>query len=228
MNVSDLLGGLIVSCQAPDGSPLRRTDMMVLMAEAAIAGGATGIRAQGVDDIRAIAAITDLPIIGLKKAPPLTPDRVYITPTFADAAAIFHAGSGTIALDGTARPRPGGEDLKTIIARIHDELGALVMADIDSAASAKYAAACGADAVGTTLVGYTNETLHTASDSINLRVVAEIVAAVDIPVIAEGRIWTPGDAAAALAAGASGVVVGTAITNPVSITRRFCGVFQRD
>jgi N-acylglucosamine-6-phosphate 2-epimerase len=227
MNVSGLLGGLIVSCQAPDDSPLRRTDMMVLMARAAIAGGATGIRAQGVDDIRAIAAVTDLPIIGLKKAPPLTPDRVYITPRFADAAAVFHAGAGIIALDGTARARPGGETLRTIIARIHDELGALVMADIDSAASAEYAAACGADVVGTTMVGYTNETLHEASDSINLRVVAEVAAAVDVPVIAEGRIWTPDDARAARTAGASGIVVGTAITNPVSITRRFCTALQR-
>lgn len=221
MNLSDLLGGLIVSCQAPDDSPLRRSDMMALMAEAAIAGGATGIRAQGVEDIRAIAAITDLPIIGLKKAPPLTPERVYITPGFEDAAALVAAGAGVVALDGTPRQRPGGEDLRTIIARIHDELGVLVMADIDSVASAEYAVACGADVVGTTLAGYTTDTLHTAADSINLGLVAEVAAAVAVPVIAEGRIWTPDDAIAALAAGAAGLVVGTAITNPLSITRRF-------
>lgn len=220
MNLSDLSGGLIVSCQAPDDSPLRSPDIMAAMALAAVKGGARGIRAQGVEDVRAIAAVTDLPIIGLKKAPPLVPDRVYITPTLAQAEELVAAGAHVIALDATPRPRDGGEDLATIIRGIHS-LGALVMADIDGVASAVYAQDCGADVVGTTLVGYTTESAGDATDAINLNVLRQVVAAVKVPVIAEGRIWTPEDAVAAYAAGAFGVVVGTAITNPLTLTRRF-------
>ena len=42
-----------------------------------------------------------------------------------------------------------------------------------------------------------------------------------VPVIAEGRIKTPAQTRAALDRGAFAVVVGTAITNPREITRRF-------
>ena len=55
----------------------------------------------------------------------------------------------------------------------------------------------------------------------DLDLVARLVAAVDCPVIAEGRLVTPQDARAALDAGAYAVVVGTAITNPAAITGRF-------
>ena len=41
------------------------------------------------------------------------------------------------------------------------------------------------------------------------------------PIVAEGRIHTPAQASAALAAGAHCVVVGTAITHPQSITGWF-------
>lgn len=220
MTLSDLTGGLIVSCQAPDDSPLRRVEIMVAMAQAAEQGGARGIRAQGVDDIRAIAAVTRLPIIGLKKAPPLTPDRVYITPGEADAVALVEAGSQIVAIDGTPRARDGGADFRSIVAKVH-ALGALVMADIDGAESARFAQDCGADIIGTTLVGYTSRTVGSATDAIDIATLREVVAAVSVPVLAEGRIWSPGDALAAMAAGAAGVVVGTAITNPLSLTRRF-------
>lgn len=220
MQLSDLADGIIVSCQAPDESPLRNTDMMVAMALAAEQGGARGIRAQGVEDVRAIAAAVSLPIIGLKKAPPLVPERVYITPSLAQAAELIEAGAHVVALDATPRARDSNEDLATIIKGIH-ALGALVMADIDSVASAVYAQDCGADVVGTTLVGYTTESAADATDAINLSVLRAVVDAVTVPVIAEGRIWTADDAAAAYAAGASGVVVGTAITNPLALTKRF-------
>jgi N-acylglucosamine-6-phosphate 2-epimerase len=71
------------------------------MALAAGQGGARGIRAQGVEDVRAIAAAVDRPIIGLKKAPPLVPDRVYITPTLEHAAELIAAGADVVALDAT-------------------------------------------------------------------------------------------------------------------------------
>jgi N-acylglucosamine-6-phosphate 2-epimerase len=51
-----------------------------------------------------------------------------------------------------------------------------------------------------------------------VRVLAEAAGA---PVIAEGRIWEPAEAAHALALGAFAVVVGSAITRPQLITARF-------
>ncbi|ODT75686.1 MAG: hypothetical protein ABS76_33630 [Pelagibacterium sp. SCN 64-44] len=220
MTLSDLMGGLIVSCQAPDESPLRRVEMMVAMAQAAFHGGARGIRAQGVADIRAIAAAVDLPIIGLKKAPPLTPDRVFITPRIADAVELVEAGAKIVALDATPRPRDGNDDVRAIVRAVH-EMGAFVMADVDSVASAIFAQDSGADIIGTTLVGYTDDTIKDARDAIDISVLSQIVGAVSAPVLAEGRIWTPDDALAAFDVGAAGVVVGTAITNPLSLTRRF-------
>jgi putative N-acetylmannosamine-6-phosphate epimerase len=47
-------------------------------------------------------------------------------------------------------------------------------------------------------------------------------------VFAEGRFWTREDAKRALDLGASFVVVGTAITNPVEITRRFVSFMKQD
>ena len=55
----------------------------------------------------------------------------------------------------------------------------------------------------------------------------EIVAAVEVPVVAEGRIRTPQEAARALQLGAYAVCVGTAITHPTSITRAFVAVLDQ-
>ncbi len=222
MSILDrILGGLIVSCQAPDDSPLRDSSIMAAMAIAAEHGGALGIRAQGEDDIAAIDRATDLPIIGLMKRPPLRHERVYITPGFADAVLLAVAGSDIIALDGTNRPRDGGMHLSELIERIHSELNLAVMADIDSPASAVFAEQCGADLIGTTLVGYTVPKESGQADTIDLASVATIAAATRLPILAEGRIWSREDAIAAMNAGACGVVVGSSITNPVLSTRRF-------
>ncbi len=212
-------GSLVVSCQAREDNPLHGPSHMAAMAQAAEQGGARGIRADGPVDVAAIRAITGLPLIGLNKRweegfP------VYITPDFASAREVAEAGADIIAIDATARPRKG-ENVAALIGRIQDELGKLVMADISTIAEGMAAAACGADFVASTLSGYTDAA--PAGDGPDLDLVAELVARCKCPVIAEGRYDTPERVARAFALGAHAVVVGTAITNPREITRRFVG-----
>ncbi|SCL49207.1 N-acylglucosamine-6-phosphate 2-epimerase [Micromonospora citrea] len=207
---------LVVSCQAYPGEPMRDPDTMRRVALAAARGGAAGIRAQGLDDIAAIRDAVDLPVIGLWKD---GDDDVFITPTLDHAVAVARAGAHIVALDATARPRPDGRTLAETIAAVHERTGALVMADCSTFDEGVAAAEAGADLVGTTLAGYTAYTVK--GDGPDLDLVARLAAAVDVPVVAEGRIHTPAQAAQALRAGAWSVVVGTAITHPTTITGWF-------
>jgi N-acylglucosamine-6-phosphate 2-epimerase len=208
-------GALVVSCQARPDNPLHGPAFMAAMAAAAVQGGAGGIRAQGPTDIAAIRALVGVPVIGLlKRDDPGFP--VYITPDFAAARAVSEAD--IIAIDATAYPR-NGEPPATLIARIHAELGRLVLADIATLDEGLAAEAWGADAIATTLSGYTPDTQgQTGPD---LALVAALVARCRVPVIAEGRFDTPAAVARAFECGAYAVVVGTAITNPREITRKY-------
>lgn len=212
-------GGLVVSCQAPPGDPLHGPEFMTAMARAAAASGAVGIRANGVEDVRAIRAATDLPLIGLWKD---GAEGVYITPTPRHAVAIAEAGSDIVAADATTRPRPDGGGFADTVQAVH-QAGALVMADVATVDDGVAAERAGADLVGTTLSGYTG---GDAPDGPDLALVAALSARLDIPVIAEGRVRTPGEAAQARAAGAWAVVVGTAITAPGWITARFAAALH--
>lgn len=210
-----LRAGLVVSCQAYPGEPMRRPEVMTAVAQAAVIGGAAGIRAQGLADLAAIHAAVDVPLIGLVK---VGDTGVFITPTVADAVAVARTGAEVVALDGTRRPRPDGRPLRDSVAAIH-AAGALVMADCGCLDDALAAVAAGADCVGTTLAGYTGDRPKTEGPDLEL--LAALVAAVEVPVIAEGRVRTPADARACLDTGAFAVVVGTAITHPSSITANF-------
>lgn len=210
-----LEGRLVVSCQAYPGEPMRSPVIMAAVAQAVVQGGAHGVRAQGIEDLKAIRPLVDVCLIGLVKR---GSDGVFITPTVADAVDCVAAGADIVALDGTARPRPDGEPLAASVAAVH-ERGALVMADCGSLDDALYSIEAGADCVGTTLAGYTGA--RPVSRGPDLELLAELVGRVNVPVIAEGRIRNPQDAQACLRAGAYAVVVGTAITHPARITRTF-------
>ena len=211
---------LIVSCQAPPDSPFHGPGPMALMARAAAAGGARGVRVNGPEDIAAVRKVVHIPVIGcLKRRVPESP--VYITPTFDDAVAVARAGADLVALDATLRPRPNGETISRIIARIRDELGLPVVADVDSVEAAVSASGAGATFLATTLAGYTGGEVPDGPD---IELVRRIRAAITCPVLAEGRYQNAGQVAAAFAAGAHAVVVGEAITDPVAITRRLVTV----
>jgi glucokinase-like ROK family protein len=211
-----LQGHLIVSCQAPNDDPFCNPESMARFAQAAVAAGAAGIRANGPDDIRAIRRVVDVPVIGLQKR--MQPDgKILITPSFEDAASIVGAGADIVALDCTARGQEMGA-LERIL-RIRSQLNVPVMADIATVAEAVAAASAGADVVATTMRGYTDET--TAIHIFDPEFIAAVVSAVQVPVIAEGRIRTPNEAARAMLRGAHAVIVGTAITRPEAIAARF-------
>ncbi len=208
-------GRLIVSCQAPPGDAMRHIDTLVRMTRSAQNGGAAAVRVNEPEVVAATVAAVDLPVIGLWKDGDI---GVYITPTVSHALALVEAGAAVVAADATARPRPDGSTFADLVAAVHDA-GALVMADVSNLAEGVEAARQGADFVSTTLSGYVPGSPQ--QDAPDLRLVAELAAAVTVPVVAEGRIASPAQAAEALAAGASSVVVGTAITAPTALTRLF-------
>jgi putative N-acetylmannosamine-6-phosphate epimerase/predicted NBD/HSP70 family sugar kinase len=208
---------LIVSCQAAPGDPLDDTDTIRRIAGAAVGAGAAGLRLNSSEHIAAIRRDTDLPVIGIKKQ--YFDGQLRITPDFAAAAELAAAGADIIALDCTNRPWTAGEPWQRIIERIHSELELLVMADIATLGEALAAAAAGADIIGTTLNGYTQETR--ANNSFDWSLLRELVRQTGRPIIAEGHISTPEEARRTLQTGAWSVVVGSAITRPGSITARF-------
>lgn len=213
-------GRLIVSCQAREDNPLHGPVFMRAMALAAAEGGAAGIRAEGAADIAAIRAALDLPIIGLlKRFDPAF--AVYITPGFADAAAVAGAGADVVAIDATPLSRDG-EAVSMLIGRIKAELGVAVMADVATLEEGLAAAAAGADYVASTLAGYTPQTAGQIGPDLDL--ISALVGQCAVPVVAEGRYHTPALVAEAFARGAHAVVVGTAITNPRAITSGFAAV----
>lgn len=213
--LSQLKGTLIVSCQAYPGEPLRDPETMRRMALAVLEGGAAGIRAQGLDDLRAIRDASDAPLIGLWKD---GAEGVVITPTAAHARAVADTGADIVAVDATDRPRPDGSTFSEALAVVHGA-GRLLMADVSTYEEGVRAVELGADLVGTTLSGYTEYTPRTEGPDLEL--VSRLAGTLSVPVVAEGRVHQPTDAARALAAGAHAVVVGTAITHPTTLTRWF-------
>jgi N-acylglucosamine-6-phosphate 2-epimerase len=216
-------GGLVVSVQAPPGSPLGAPEHMAAMARAAAAGGARAIRAEGAADVRAIKAAVGLPVIGLRKRE-LAGTPVYITPELRDAGEIATAGADAIALDATLRPRAGGLSAADFIARLRTDLAVPLLADVDGFEAGVVAREAGADAVATTLSGYTGGAVPEQPD---LELVRRLAAALDCPVVAEGRYASPELVRAAFEAGAHAVVVGTAISDPLTLTRRFAAATPR-
>ena len=213
-----LRGCLIVSCQALPGEPLHGSEIMSKMAMAAQEGGAGGIRANSPEDIRAIAGVVNLPIIGLWKRN--YPDsEVYITPTYADAAVIAEAGASIVAMDATLRHRPNGERLEEIVQKMKKQYSCLLMADISTLEEGVYANSIGFDMVSTTLSGYTS--YSTKGEAPDSKLVEELAGRLSIPTFAEGRIHTPEQARQMINLGAHAVVIGGAITRPQSITKRF-------
>lgn len=218
-----IAGGVVVSCQAGPESPLNSPGILAALAQSAERGGAAGFRVDGPANVAAIRHVSDLPIIGIRKRQVPGSD-VYITPTLSDARSVVEAGAGVVALDGTPRPRPGGERLANIIDRIHDELQVPVMADIATDDEGMAAHDAGADLVATTLAGYTTPGDRRTGPAFD---VLDRLAAAGARCVVEGRIWTVDDVRRCFDAGAYAVVIGSAITVPEFITRRFVGATRR-
>ena len=214
---------LVVSCQALSHEPLHGSHHMAAMARAAAEGGASGIRSNSPEDIRAIRAAVDLPVIGLWKRDYEGFD-IYITPTVQDALAVHEAGAHIVALDATDRPRPDGLDLRETIHKLKEQ-GVVIMADISTYEEGVKAAEYGAHYISTTLAGYTP---YSEGELPRFELVKQLSEKLDVPVVAEGGISTPEQAKQALAYGAHFVVVGSAITRPQLITAAYVGAMKQD
>jgi putative N-acetylmannosamine-6-phosphate epimerase/predicted NBD/HSP70 family sugar kinase len=206
---------LVASVQADEGTPLDDPGALLRLAQASIGEGVQVLRLQGVENIRTIRERTGLPVAGLVKRR-YEGSEVYITPTVEEVDALIGSGCEVIALDGTARLRPGGVRLEELVARVR-AAGRIPMADCDSLESIVHAVDAGASIVGTTLSGYTEGS--PAQPGPDLDLVRRAVQAVPVPVLAEGRYTQPWQVRAALQAGATGVVVGGALNDPIKQTR---------
>lgn len=218
--IKSIKDNLIVSCQAVGEEPLNNANVISLMAKACVMGGARFLRVSQRNHIQAIKKIVSVPLIGIIKKE-YKNSEVYITPTINEIQALVKLGVDCIAMDATLRKRPK-EDLKFIVnyAKINFP-GICLMADCASLDEVINAELLKFDLIGTTLRGYTKETQNLSNIDNNFKFIKTALQAIKTPLIVEGKIWTPAQAKTSLKLGAHAVVVGSAITRPLEITKYF-------
>lgn len=226
MKIEEILqcwrGGLIVSCQAAQGSPLARPEFITAMARVAEENGAAGVRLEGGENIKMAAGCLSIPVLGLEKRA-FANSEVYITPTIESFQRVAESGADIIALDATERPRPGCERLETIVSEARRLWQKPIMADVATLKQGLFAAeVLGVEVISTTLAGYTKETAHL--EQADFRLVEDLAARLSVPVICEGRLRSPADVCQAFESGAFAVVVGAAITGLDWLVRQYVGV----
>ena len=214
-------GEIVVSSQAAPGEPLYKEDCMLAMMQSVVNGGAGALRVAGARDVRNAKKHFSIPVIGLTK-PEKLPENwksiVYITPTLKEVKELIEAGADIIAFDATLRDR--ANTLDEMISEIH-KANRLAMADISTLEEGVNAANAGADIISTTLAGYTDESGE-PTEGPDFELLEKLVNSVSKPIILEGRIWEPKEVKKAFKLGAHCVVIGSAITRPQLITKRFC------
>lgn len=219
--IDKIKNSIIISVQAMPNEPLYREECMNAMIQSVLMGGAKALRLAGARDIKNAKRYTDVPIIGLTK-PEVIPKNwkqiVYITPGMKEISELIAAGADIIAMDGTSRPR-GNDNLRKLIKYVEMHKKAS-MADVSTLSEAVAARALGFDIISTTLSGYTQNS-SAPTDEPDFKLLENAVKILDCPVVLEGRIWTPDQVKKAFDLGAHAVVIGSAITRPQLIVKRF-------
>ena len=230
-NLAEILeatkGSIIISCQALPSEPMYCEEMSIMpfFANAAKQAGSKCIRTSSIRDVVEIKEKTGLPVIGLIKRN-YEGYETYITPTMKEVDELVAADSDIIALDCTYMKRGNGQTINEFLKEIREKYPDIpLMADISTFEEGVNAWKCGVDIVGTTMNGYTPHSEKTEGP--NYELVKQLVEALPIPVIAEGRVHTPEQAARMLELGAHAVVVGGAITRPLEIAQRFYAAIEK-
>ena len=224
--LEDIKNHLIVSCQALEYEHLNSSFIMSKMALAAYQGGAKGIRANTIEDIQAIKKEVNLPIIGIIKQE-YEGSVVFITPTIKEVDALVKEGVDIIAMDATIRERPHHIYLDDFFKEVRKKYpNQKFMADCSTIEEAIHADELGFDFIGTTMVGYTKESKGLKIEENDFEIIRTIIQKVKHPVIAEGNIDTPQKAKRVLELGCYSVVVGSIITRPQLITKRFTDIME--
>ncbi|MCF0147506.1 MAG: N-acetylmannosamine-6-phosphate 2-epimerase [Clostridium sp.] len=219
--IENLKGKLIVSCQALPNEPLHSSFIMGRMALAAKEGGAAGIRANTKEDIAEIRLQVDLPIIGIVKRD-YDGSKVYITPTMKEIDELMEVKPEIIAIDATSELRPDGKSLDEFFKVVKEKYpNQLFMADCSTVEEALHADDIGFDFIGTTMVGYTEQSANLKIENNDFEIIREIISKAKHPVIAEGNINTPEKVKRVIELGCYSVVVGSIITRPQLITKAF-------
>ena len=223
--IEQLKQGVIVLCHAEGDEPFNFPDYIAAFARAAEMGGAAGIRVQGVDNVLSVRKAVNLPIIGIIRGN--YPDGwALITPDVSDVVDLVEAGADLVALDATGRVRPNGMDGMSFLNLVRRRTDVPIIADISTLEEGIRASELGADLIATTLSGYTPYTEDLVDNFPDFNLIERLTAEIQTPIIAEGRIWSPSEAAHAIKCGAYAVVVGSAITRPRVITQRFAEVLK--
>lgn len=223
--LTQIKNGLIVSCQAEENSPFNSPEGVAMFAISAEQNGASAIRSEGIEKTKKIISAVNLPVVGLIKSK-FDDGTVCITRSEKDIEDLLKINCMIIAVDGTARKKnnlSGPEFIHTI----KKKYPAIVWADLSHESEAAPCIEAGADIVSSTLNGYTPQTLNDKKYSPNFSIVDKMLKTSSVPVIAEGRINTPEDAAKMIQLGAWAVVVGTAITRPGIITSWFYDAIKK-
>lgn len=216
-----LRGHLIVSCQALPEEPLHSSFIMGRMALAAMQGGASGIRANTKEDIAEIRRNVDLPIIGIVKRD-YEDSQVYITPTMKEIDELMEVKPEIIAVQAGIELRPEGKTLDEFYREIREKYpNQPLMADCSTIEEALHADELGFDFIGTTMVGYTEQSRGDRIEANDFEIIRTILEKVTHPVIAEGNINTPEKAKRVIELGCFSVVVSSIITRPQVITKTF-------
>jgi len=195
--------GLIISCQPCSWE----------LAEDVQNSGVRGIRLLGTSDISMVKKnFSNLSIIGLyKESYPNT--LVRITPK-EKISSLFKAGANFVAVDGTGRQHIDWTRGTDLIADV---------ATIEQARKVMEEDACVVKGFTTALSGYTEDYLiKSPYEEPDFKLLEQLVKAkFKVPIIAEGRYWTPLQVDKAFDLGAHAVCIGSAITRPRYIINRF-------
>ena len=226
---SEIRKKLIVSCQAVDDEILNDSYVLQKIALACVQGGAEVLRLSQVEHIKAIKEVVKVPIIGLIKKH-YENSEVFITPTLVEVKQLIALQVDVIALDATLRNRPR-ESLEEIVEYLRTNYPhQLIMADCSEISDIENAERLGFDFIGTTLRGYTSQTVGLGNLDNNYQFVKELKPVINKShLIIEGGIWYPEQVKDLLNFDhVWAVVVGSAITRPQVITKHFMKILPKN